>query len=294
MIVVHGGAGVVTPDRKDRLRAGVRAAAEAGHKILERGGTALDAVVASVRMLEDDPEFGAAMGSALTRAGTVETCAAVMDGAKRRAGAVAAVPNVKMPVILARAVLEKGEQVILAGPAALEFAAEIGIAAAPPGALVTPRAQQQLAEAHRLGHAPPAAAEGGGVGAVAADRNGGLAAATSTGGALYRRPGTVDDAAVPGAGTWADDKVAVSSSGGEAVFRIALAHGIAARVAEGTGLRGAVKQALHELRELTPNCHAGVIVVSKDSWSALHVGPAMPCAWVDINGLQDSLGFELK
>jgi beta-aspartyl-peptidase (threonine type) len=294
MIVVHGGAGAVAPERKDRLRAGVRAAAAAGHQLLQRGGTALDAVVAAVRVLEDDPEFGAGVGSALTRAGNVETCAAVMDGTKRRAGAVAAVPNVKMPVILARAVLEKGEHVILAGPAALEFAAEIGMGAAPPGALVTERAVAQHREAAQLGRAPATAGEGGGVGAVAVDKQGGLAAATSTGGTLYRRPGTVDDAAVPGAGTWADGQVAVSSSGGEAIFRMALAHDIAARVAGGTGLRPAVKQALADLRELTPGCHAGVIVVGKDSWSALHVGPAMPVAWVDIDGLNDSLGFELK
>jgi beta-aspartyl-peptidase (threonine type) len=287
MIVVHGGAGVVAPERRDRLRAGVRAAATAGHQLLARGGTALDAVVAAVRVLEDDPEFGAGVGSALTRAGNVETCAAVMDGTKRRAGAVAAVPNVKMPVILARAVLERGEHVILAGPAALEFAAEIGMGAAPPGALVTERTMAQHREAAQLGRAPATAGEGGGV-------HGGMAAATSSGGTLYRRPGTVDDAAVPGAGTWADGNVAVSSSGGEAIFRMALAHDIAARIENGTGLRPAVKQALTELRELTPGCHAGVIVVGKDSWSALHIGPAMPVAWVDIDGLNDSLGFELK
>ena len=84
MIVVHGGAGAVAPERHARLRQGVRAAAHAGHTILERGGTALDAVVAAVRILEDDPEFGAGIGSALTRDGTVETCATVMDGARRR------------------------------------------------------------------------------------------------------------------------------------------------------------------------------------------------------------------
>src|SRR5215213_3775083 len=137
MILVHGGAGAVTPDRKDRVLAGVRAAAAAGYGVLQRGGTALDAVVTSVRVLEDDPEFGAGVGSALTRDGTVETCASVMDGATRRVGAVAAVPNIAAPVILARAVLERNEQVLLAGHAALEFAAEIGIRSAPPGALLT-------------------------------------------------------------------------------------------------------------------------------------------------------------
>ena len=98
MILVHGGAGQVGPERHERLRAGVRAAAEAGHAILARGGAALDAAVAAVRVLEDDPEFNAGTGSALTRDGTVETDAAVMDGATQRVGAVAAVPDLGEPI----------------------------------------------------------------------------------------------------------------------------------------------------------------------------------------------------
>src|SRR5688572_10099415 len=144
MIVVHGGVGHVAKDRHDRVRAGLRAAAAAGRALLDRGGSALDAVVAAVRVLEDDPEFGAGIGSSLTREGTVETCASVMDGATRRTGAVACVPNIAAPVILARAVMERGEHVLLAGHAALELAAEIGIRAEAPGALVTPRAHAQL------------------------------------------------------------------------------------------------------------------------------------------------------
>src|SRR5215211_6266216 len=129
MIVVHGGAGAggsgqLAPEREQRLRQGVRAAAQAGNNMLERGATALDAVVAAVRVLEDDPEFGAGIGSALTRDGTVETCATVMDGSKRRAGAVAAVPDLGAPVIVARAMLEVGEHVLLAGTAAQKYAVE--------------------------------------------------------------------------------------------------------------------------------------------------------------------------
>src|SRR5436190_6788324 len=104
MILVHGGAGLIGAERHDRLRAGVRAAAEAGHAILARGGPALDAVVAAVRVLEDDPEFNAGTGSVLTRDGTVETEASVMDGATQRVGAVAAVPDLGAPVAVARAV----------------------------------------------------------------------------------------------------------------------------------------------------------------------------------------------
>lgn len=293
MIVVHGGAGEVSEDRQQRLLAGVRAATAAGFQTLQRGATALDAVVAAVRVLEDDPEFGAGIGSSLTREGTVETCASVMDGKGRRAGAVAAVPNIGAPVILARAIMERGEQVLLAGHAGLEFAAEIGIRSAAPNALLTPRSQQQLQDVRANG---PAAipTEGGGVGAVAMDAQGNYAAATSTGGTVFRRSGCVDDSSVPGVGTWADENVAISTSGGEAIFRVALAHNIARRVADGASLRDAAKDALKELRQLAPKAVAGAIMVGKRSWGALNIGPAMPVAWVDASGPGESIGFPLR
>ena len=272
------------------MLAGVRAAAAAGYATLQRGATALDAVVAAVRVLEDDPEFGAGIGSSLTRENTVETCASVMDGATRRAGAVAAVPNIAAPVILARAIMERGEQVLLAGHAALELAAEIGIRSAAPNALVTPRAHAQLQEVRAKG--PTAIpTDGGGVGAVAMDSAGNYAAATSTGGTVFRRSGCVDDSSVPGIGTWADKNVAISTSGGEAIFRVALAHNIARRVADGASLRGAAKDALKELRELAPNAVAGAIMVGKNSWAALQIGPTMPVAWIDAAGPNASIGF---
>jgi len=292
MILVHGGAGLVTPDRHDRLRAGVRAAAAAGQALLARGGTALDAVVAAVRVLEDDPEFGAGLGSALTRDGNVETCASVMDGARRKAGAVAAVQDLGQPVIVARAVLEIGEHVMLAGPAAQKYAAEIGISPAPAGTLVTQRSAAQHREASH-GAAARLANEGGGVGAVARDANGGFASATSTGGTIYRRAGCIDDAAVPGIGSWADDEVAVSTSGGEALFKVALAHEIAMRVKLGAGLRKAVKESLHDLQKVAKDCIAGAIVIDKSSWIAMQIGPAMPVAWIDAQGANDSIGFPL-
>jgi len=290
MIVVHGSVGVVEPERSDRLRAGVRAAATAGNAVLERGGGALDAVVAAVRVLEDDPEFGAGRGSALTRDGTVETCASVMDGARRRAGAVAAVPDLATPVVVARAMLEVGEHVILAGGAALRFAAEIGLQAAPPGSLATPRALAQLRDAGAAG-APPA--DIGGVGAVAVDRNGTYAAATSGAGAVARRAGCVDDASVPGVGSWADGCCAVSTTGAEALFRVALAHEIAMKADDGSDPRRAIKAGLADLRGLLPDAMAGAIAVGRNSWCALQLGPAMPVAWVDASGPGDAIGFSL-
>ena len=289
MILVHGGVGPVTPDRQERVRNGLRAAAAAGHALIERGATALDAVVAAVRHLEDDPEFGAGFGSALTRDGGVETCASVMDGSKRRAGAVAAAPNLAQPVIVARAILERGEQVVMAGPGALNYSHEIGLDPVKDGALVIPR-QQAALQALLAGKG---SSEGGGVGAVARDKNGHFAAATSTGGSIGRRPGTVDDASIPGVGTWADETCGVSTSGGEAVFRIALAHNIALRVSKGESQRTATKHALQELQALVPNAIAGAIAVDKNSWSALQIGPAMPVAWIDDMGPNEAIGFPL-
>lgn len=293
MILVHGGAGQVTPDRADRLRAGVRAAAAAGKQILDRGASALDAVVAAVRTLEQDPEFGAGIGSALTRDGTVETCASVMDGATQRAGAVAAVPDLAAPIILARRVMETGEHVVLAGHAAARYADEIGMPNMPPGSLVTPRAQQLFADARAQGGGATIAQEGGSVGAIAMDAKGHFAAATSTGGTLFRRAGTVDDSSIPGIGTWADTRCAISTSGGEALFRIALAHNIALRIEQGAGARKAVKAALSDLRDLSKTEMAGAIVLADGAWIALQIGPAMPVAWFDNMGPNDAIGFPL-
>jgi beta-aspartyl-peptidase (threonine type) len=312
-IIVHGGAGLVVAERYDRLRAGVRAAAEAGNGVLDAGGSALDAVVAAVRFLEDDPEFNAGTGAALTRDGAVETDAAVMCGESRRVGAVAAVPDLANPVLLARAVLDAGEHVLLAGPSAWQFAAEVGIRRAPPGSLVTDRARHRLQAALaaardksggllgavlREGGAAGAAAtvgavfrerEGGTVGAVARDRRGGLAAATSTGGIVGKRSGRIGDSPIAGAGTWADREIAVSATGdGEAILRVALARTIAAYTATGLSVREAASSALAELRRLTGGS-AGVIAVDHGEHAFITLSPTMPVAWIDETGAGDAI-----
>jgi beta-aspartyl-peptidase (threonine type) len=283
-ILVHGGAGSIAIERHDRLRAGVRAAAAEGHAIIARGGSALDAVVAAVRALEDDPEFNAGLGSALTREGTVETDASVMDGATHRVGAVAAVPDLGKAIALARAVLDAGEHVLLAGPAALQFAAEVGIAPAAPGALVTERTRNRLAQLRASTTHP------GTVGAVALDVHGQFAAATSTGGTWGKRVGRVGDSPIPGAGTWADTACAISATGdGEAILRVALARSIAARLAAGQALEPAVRASLDELHRITGG-HAGVIAVDHDGWVGVQHGPTMPIAWIDGERRGDSMG----
>jgi L-asparaginase / beta-aspartyl-peptidase len=280
-IIVHGGAGEWSSERHARARDGVRLAAEAGDAILRGGGSALDAVVAAVRVLEDDPEFNAGTGSALTRDGTVETDAAVMDGASRRAGAVGAVPDLGRAIALARAVLDAGEHVLLVGPAAWRFAAEVGIAPAPPGSLVTERARARLAAK-------------GTVGACARDARGDFAAATSTGGIVGKRSGRVGDSPIPGAGTWADRACAVSATGdGEAILRVALSRGIAARMAAGQTADDAAAAALAELRDVT-TASAGAIVATRDGVLGVQLSPAMPIASIVRDGTDaialDSMG----
>jgi beta-aspartyl-peptidase (threonine type) len=287
-ILVHGGAGLVSADRFDRLRAGVRAAAEAGNAILGAGGSALDAVVAAVRVLEDDPEFNAGTGAALTRDGTVETDAAVMDGDTRRVGAVAAVPDLGNAIALARAVLDAGEHVLIAGPATWRFAGEVGITPAAPGSLITERARRRLQE---VVASEVSAREGGTVGAVARDPLGRFAAATSTGGTVRKRSGRVGDTPIPGAGTWADREIAVSATGdGEAILRLALARTIAANAAIGMTVREAAIAALIDLRRLTGGS-AGVIAIDRGEPVFVQLSATMPVAWIDDTGAGDSMGL---
>ncbi|HEY5921338.1 MAG TPA: isoaspartyl peptidase/L-asparaginase [Kofleriaceae bacterium] len=288
-VIVHGGAGEVSEDRFARLREGVRAAAAAGDAILLAGGSALDAVVAAVRLLEDDPEFNAGLGSALTRDGSVETDASIMCGATQRVGAVAAVPDLCEAIDLARAVLDADEHAILVGRAAWRFAAEVGIGPAASGALITDRARARLAEVK-------AAKSGGTVGAVARDRAGRYAAATSTGGTVGKRSGRVGDSPIPGAGTWADARCAISATGdGEAILRVALSKAISMRVALGGDLRAAIIESLRELRTITGGS-AGVIALDDHGPIGLQLSQTMPIAFVvrgDTFASGDSMGEQI-
>jgi beta-aspartyl-peptidase (threonine type) len=216
----------------------------------------------------------------------------VMDGATHAVGAVAAVPDLGNAVALARAVLDAGEHVILAGPAAWRFAAEVGITPAPPGSLVTERARARLAAL-----AGTAARDRDDrkdtVGAVARDRDGHFAAATSTGGIVGKRCGRVGDSPIPGAGTWADAACAISATGdGEAILRVALARSIAARVAAGTPLETAVREGLRELARITGGS-AGVIAVDATGVIGLQLSPTMPIAAIAHGVHSDGLGTKL-
>jgi beta-aspartyl-peptidase (threonine type) len=261
-IVVHGGAGgsIDDPERAARMRAGAAAAVEAGHAVLAAGGAALDAVEAAVVVLEDDPEFNAGRGAALTEYGRVELDASMMDGASRAAGAVAAVRGVRNPIRAARVVLDDGRHVLLVGQPATDFAATAGLAFESETWFVTERERLALV---RLKEGDAAGARGT-VGAVARDSQGRLAAATSTGGVSGQRLGRVGDSPLIGAGTWADDTVAVSCTGhGESIIRTALAHEVHALLRHRElGLQRACVEAIQSLARLGGD--GGLIAVAAD------------------------------
>jgi beta-aspartyl-peptidase (threonine type) len=255
-IAIHGGAGAIPADlfRKDQgasYRTSLSTVLDAGFAILERGGTSLDAVTCAVRALEDDPLFNAGHGAALTREGWAELDAAVMDGKDQRAGAVASVRHVKNPVDLARRVMEKSRHVLLVSVGAEEFALEEGIALMPNTYFRTDERKQQLAseqEGRRVSDLMPTGPVGtqGTVGAVALDKHGNLAAATSTGGMTNKRQGRVGDSPIIGAGTYAKNGVcAISATGhGEYFIRAVAAYHMASAV-EYRGL--SLSTAAHEL-----------------------------------------------
>ena len=234
-IVVHGGAGAEPTEGRDELRAGMRAAVEAGWALLRSGAASLDAVEAAVRVLEDHPRFNAGRGAVLTAEGTVELDASIMEGDRLRCGAVAAVRAIANPIMLARRVLEDGRHVLLVGEGAVRFARDQGIAECDPAALITERQLRRWRA--RGGSAPtgpppaPATAAGPGgptgtVGAVALDARGTMAAATSTGGTAGKLPGRVGDSALIGCGTYAESTIGGASctGTGEAIIRTVLAH----------------------------------------------------------------------
>ena len=220
-IIVHGGAGA-NPAEAGDFRQGMRDAALAGWRVLADGGAALDAVESAVRALEDDPRFNAGRGSVLNRDGAVEVDASIMEGDRLQCGAVAALSRIANPITVARRLLESRRQVLLVGEGALAFARSVGIPECDPASLVTDRQRKRHAELARQ----PATRGGGTVGAVALDRNGTIAAATSTGGTPGKLPGRVGDSALIGCGTYADSSIGgVSCTGdGEAIMRVVLGH----------------------------------------------------------------------
>lgn len=289
-MIVHGGAGDLGPDDPassggvdaPRLE-GVRRACEAGWEILRGGGSALDAVEAAVRLLEDDPTFNAGTGATLSSAGEVELDASIMDGAALRCGAVAAVRDVRNPVSLARAVMERSEHVLLAGGGASAFAREVGIPAYDNALLVTPR-QRARWEAARRGAS--AGSSHGTVGAVARDARGHLASATSTGGTSMKRPGRIGDTPLVGCGTYADDTLAaVSATGhGERIIQVTLARHAADRVGAGRSAMEAAREAVATMARRVGGTGGVIVVGPRGEVGFAHSTQVMSRAWVRGDG----------
>lgn len=297
---VHGGAGVIEraklgPEGDAAYRAGLRAALDAGTKVLEGGGSSLDAVEAAIKVLEDDPHFNAGRGAVFTAEGKNEMDSAIMDGASLKAGAVAGVTSTRHPISLARTVMEKSLYVMMIGQGADSFGAKNGLEQEPPSYFFTESRWQSLVkqltkEGKPIPPRPAGVAEEGKVvpvaqleetpdthmhgtvGAVAVDRQGNIAAGTSTGGLQGKMPGRVGDSPIIGAGTYASNQsCAVSATGtGEYFIRLGVAREICNLVQfRGMKVQQAVDTVIHQELE-TLHGDGGVIALTPDgqlAWS---------------------------
>jgi beta-aspartyl-peptidase (threonine type) len=262
----------LTPERESAYRSGLEQALRAGQAILAAGGPSLDAVVAAVQVLEEDPLFNAGRGAVIAANGICELDASLMDGRDLRAGAVTGLRHVKSPIGLARLVMDRSPHVMLAGQGAEEFALEQGLEPVANRYFVTERRQRELAAAlSAKGSAGLRESLMGTVGAVALDADGNLAAATSTGGMTGKRWGRVGDSPLIGAGTYAaNDCCAVSATGhGEYFIRATVAHEIASLMRyAGKGVREAADIVVHgQLARM--GGAGGVIVVGGDGTIAM-------------------------
>ena len=289
-LVIHGGAGSERiahddPAHEASALAGLAESLEAGSRILASGGTAIDAVEAAARMLEENPCFNAGRGSVLTEQGEVELDAAIMEGRGRRAGAVSGIKTTRAPISLARRLMEQGPHVVLAGTAADRFAAAAGIEQVSNDFFILPERRRQLQEALAAGSAADPIKYGT-IGSVALDVRGNVAAATSTGGITAKRWGRVGDSPLIGAGTYADNRAAaISATGsGEYFIRAVAAHEVAARVRlAGETLQQAIDGVLADIEDLGGK--GGLIAVGPNGEAAWgFTTPAMYRGMADEEG----------
>ena len=298
-LVVHGGAGTMernkmTPEREREYRAGIENALRTGWEILQRGGTSLDATEAAVRTFEDDPLFNAGKGSVFNAAGVNEMDAAIMDGKTLKAGAVAAVQHVKNPIDLARLVMEKSPHVLMAGEGAENFAKEHGVELVDAkyffmqnrwDELQKDKAKEKGAAGDKKFIVSPEESHGT-VGAVALDRNGNLAAATSTGGKSNKLPGRIGDTPIIGGGTYANNATcAVSGTGDGEFFIMATAgHDVSALMEyRRKTLEEATLAVIDKIAKLGGT--GGMIAIDKNGKMALPFNTSgMYRGYVDANG----------
>ncbi|MCS7284045.1 MAG: isoaspartyl peptidase/L-asparaginase [Anaerolineae bacterium] len=284
IIVVHGGAWNIPPEEHPPHIEGCRRAALRGWEVLVSGGSALDAVEAAVRLMEDDPTFDAGKGSCLNAVGEVELDAIVMDGETLRMGAVAAVRRVANPVSLARLLMEKGPHTFLVGSGAEEYARYHGFPLIDPRELIVDRERERW-EAWRNGqgmYATNLFGPQGTVGAVALDLRGNLAAATSTGGRPGKWPGRVGDSPLVGCGAYADNMTAAASAtgDGEALMRIVATKSACDLVGQGVHPQEAARRVL-ALLEARTGGYGGLILLDREGRVGIaHTTPHMAWAMV--------------
>jgi L-asparaginase / beta-aspartyl-peptidase len=249
-IIVHGGAGTISNERVNDAQQGCKDAAVLGWQALQRGESALNAVEAAVRALENNPTFNAGTGACLSDDGSIQLDAGIMDGSALRTGAVAGVERIKNPITLARLVLES-PHAFLISEGAQQFALEQGLTLCTHEDLLTERQYNawKNRNAPELTLTAPEETKHGTVGAVALDEKGVLAAATSTGGILHKHAGRVGDSPLIGCGFYADEHAAISCTGyGEDFIRLTIAHRAAFYVAQGLNAHDAATSAIDFLQ----------------------------------------------
>jgi len=302
VLVVHGGAWAMPDDMVEAHLRGVRNALSAGWQVLELGGTALDAVEEVVVVMEDDETFDAGRGSFLNHDGKVQLDALIMDGVTLRAGGVGCVERVRNPVRAARKILSDSPHVYFVGEGAERFAAEHGLELCNNDDLVIAREVERLRE-YQAQQAGNGSAKDGNdlfapeishdtVGAVALDRAGNIAAATSTGGTLNKAPGRLGDSSLIGCGCYADNlSAAVSTTGwGEPIMKLVLAKWTADRVAAGNLPEWAAQEAMNYLKQRL-NGHGGIIVLNAQGQVGItHNTPRM--AWACKTTKKEEAGIE--
>src|SRR5690348_9272367 len=284
VLVVHGGAWAIPDDMVEAHRNGVRNALAAGWRVLERGGSSLDAVEEAVVVMEDDETFDAGCGSFLNRDGKVQLDALIMDGATLRAGGVGCVERVANPVRAARKILSGSPHVYFVSEGAERFAAEHGIPLCKNEDLIIPREVERLREfqARTIEQSEdlfaPAISHDT-VGAVALDHDGNIAAATSTGGTLNKAPRRLGDSSLIGCGCYADNRTAAASTTGwgEPIMKLVLAKWAADRVGAGNLPEWVAAEAMNYLKGRV-NGHGGIILLdARGRFGMAHNTPRM--AW---------------
>ena len=297
VLVIHGGAWAIPDDMVEAHLNGVRNASERGWQVLSRGGSSLDAVEEAVVILEDDETFDAGRGSFLNREGKVQLDALIMDGATLRTGGVGCVEHLRNPVRAARKILSDSPHVYFVAEGAERFAAEHGIPLCRNEDLIIPREVERLREfqGRALEQNPdlfaPAISHDT-VGAVALDRDGNIAAATSTGGTLNKAPGRLGDSSLIGCGCYADNRSAAASTTGwgEPIMKLVLSKWAADRVASGNAPEWAAAEAIDYLKTRL-NGHGGMILLDHQGrFGIAHNTPRM--AWALKTTKQEISGIE--